>query len=154
MRQSRTELKVLYELVFVSNLVNQDDLPPRSLSVLEMRLKYQYSFGIISKQLNISSERASQIYHTTLEKILQTIDFFANRNKKDSLGIEQTEILINNLPEFSPKLKMELMRLDIGSLQQLSQYKKSEVVKFKRIGNKTADYLQEILNQYHLDFIG
>lgn len=152
MRQTKDELEFLYQLVFDSNLFNQNELSPRSLSILEMRWKYNYSFGIISKQLNISAQRASQIYHSSLKKIRQSVDILSSRAAIDSNTQKLTDVIISALPDFNPRLKSELHRSNILTLQQLSNYTKDEIVKHKRISNKSADYLQEILNEHQLDF--
>jgi hypothetical protein len=154
MNRKNQEHNFLYELVFLAKLFGNNDLPARNLMVLEMRWKYNYSFGIIGKQLNVSEQRASQIYQASLNKLLSILTSFFESQKKEGKIIANTnETLINTLPNFNPKVKAELFRLNIHTLKQLSLYKKKDLMMYKRIGKKTIDYIDQVLQDHHLAFL-
>lgn len=156
----------LYELFFETEILEKINLSERDKIILEMRWRYSHSFCIIANHLNLSHERVSQLYTIILNKIRRDINVFFKTvhipvyikhltneipNTTNNLNPHQL-IYINLVPNFNPKYKAELARLNIYTLQDLAKKTKKELLLLKRFGKKTVDELEVILKTYCLDF--
>lgn len=156
----------LYDLFFETEILEKFNLSERDKIILEMRWRYSHSFCIIANHLNLSHERVSQLYTIILNKIRRDINIFfktvhipvyikhlTDEPPNTTINLDPSQpIYINLVPNFNPKYKAELARLNINTLQDLAKKTKRELLMHKRFGKKTVDELEIILKTYCLDF--
>lgn len=135
------------------------ELTPKEAEILRKYFGIGFGkidFNLMAEELDLTWTRVYQIYKKAIRRCQMRVDFLFQSNPLPTRSSPPTTPVtftpIEQL-DLSVRALNILKAAEIGSLEELAGFKKTDLLKFRNMGKKSIDEFEKILTQHNLKFL-